>query len=72
MPYENIKDIWKYLRIKVDISLVSDFWFEASPKFFYSTNLKDIEIMRFCKNILSPFWASFFKNLNFFFTFPDT
>ena len=22
--------------------------------------------MRFCQNILSPFWASFFKNLNFF------
>ena len=66
MPYENIEDIWKYLLIKADISLVSDFWFEASKKNFHSTNLKDIESMRFCQNILSPFWASFFKNLNFF------
>ena len=66
MPYDNIEDIWKYLLIKADISLVSDFWFEASKKNFYSTNLKDIESMRFCQNILSPFWASFFKNLNFF------
>ena len=66
MPYDNIEDIWKYLLIKADISLVSDFWFEAPKKFFYSTNLKDIESMRFCQNILSPFWASFFKNLNFF------
>ena len=66
MPYDNIEDIWKYLLIKADISLVSDFWFEAPQKIFYSTNLKDIESMRFCQNILSPFWASFFKNLNFF------
>ena len=66
MPYDNIEDIWKYLVIKADISLVSDFWFEAPKKIFYSTNLKDIESMRFCQNILSPFWASFFKNLNFF------
>ena len=68
MPYDNIEDIWKYPLIKADISSVSDFWFEAPPqkKFFYSTNLKDNESMRFCQNILSPFWASFFKNLNFF------
>ena len=66
MPYDNIENIWRYLLIKADISLVSDFWFEVSKKNFYSTKLKDIESMRFCQNILSPFWASFFKNLNFF------
>ena len=66
MSYDNIESIWRHLLIKADISLVSDFWFEAPKKFFYSTNLKDIESMRFCQNILSPFWASFFKNLNFF------
>ena len=31
MPYDNIEDIWKNLLIKADISLVSDFLFEASP-----------------------------------------
>ena len=70
MPYDNIEDIWKYLLIKAEITLVSDFWFEAPQKISYSTNLKDIESMRFCQNILSPFWASFFKNLHFFSLFP--
>ena len=33
MPYDNIEDIWKYLLIKADISLVSDFWFEPPQNF---------------------------------------
>ena len=33
MPYDNIEDIWKYLLIKADISLVSDFWLQAPQNF---------------------------------------
>ena len=60
---------WRYLEVSPDqgghfLSLECLIW--SPPKIFYSTNLKDIESMRFCQNILSPFWASFFKNLNFF------
>ena len=66
MSYDNIESIWRHLLIKADISLVSDFWFEVSKKIFYYTKLKYIEIMRFRQSILTPFWASFFKNLNFF------
>ena len=60
---------WRYLEVSPDqgghfLSLGFLIW--SLQKNFYSTNLKDIESMRFCQNILSPFWASFFKNLNFF------
>ena len=61
---------WRYLEVSPDqgghfLSLGFLIW-GPPPQIFYSTNLKDIESMRFCQNILSPFWASFFKNLNFF------
>ena len=60
---------WRYLEVSPDqgghfLSLGFLIW--SLQKNFYSTNLKDIESMRFCQNILSPFWASFKKNLNFF------
>ena len=62
---------WRYLEVSPDqgghfLSLGFLIWSSPPKKIFYSTNLKDIESMRFCQNILSPFWASFFKNLNFF------
>ena len=62
---------WRYLEVSPDqgghfLSLGFLIWSLPPKKSFYITNLKDIESMRFCQNILSPFWASFFKNLNFF------
>ena len=71
MPYDNIEDIWKYLLIKADISLVSDFWFEVPPKkIFYSTNLKDIESMEVLSEYSIPILSFIFQKSQLFSLFP--
>ena len=61
MPYDNIENIWRYLLIKADISLVSDFWFKETPrsilliklsmvKLGFSSKVKHMKNIRILRN----------------------